>query len=116
MNFASDIVTTPAIEESLLKAIDKNSQMATSFMKQRMIPSEDKMPFKSFYDPLPKSGIKTMTEMQKTVRIQSNSVTINGEIMYLRLLGMNSFKEDPLVSVLTFENAPMILSMFSNGE
>ena len=78
MNFASDVVTTPAIEESLRKALEKGSHMATYFMKQRLIPSEDNMPLKSFYEHLPKSGIKTMTEMQKTVRIQSNSVTING--------------------------------------
>ena len=50
----------------------------------------DIMPLKSYYDPLPKSDIKVMTEMQKTVRIQFNSVTINGEVMYLRLFALNS--------------------------
>ena len=49
------------------------------------------MPLKSYYDPLPKSDIKVMTEMQKTVRIQFNSVTFNGEVMYLRLFAMNSY-------------------------
>ena len=42
------------------------------------------MPLKSNYDPLPKSDIKVMTEMQKTVRIQFNRVTISGEVMYLK--------------------------------
>ena len=96
MNFSSDVVTTPSIDESLQKALDKGSQMTTGFMKQRLIQSEDNMPLKSFYDPPPKSGIKTMTEMQKTVRIQSNSVTINGDVRYFRLLGMNSFKKSLL--------------------
>ena len=49
------------------------------------------MPLKSYYDQLPKSGIKVMTEMQTTVRIQFNSITINREVMYLRLFEMNSF-------------------------
>ena len=113
VNFASGVVTTPAIEESLLKAIDKGSQMATDFIKQRLIPSEDGMPHKSFYDPLPKSGIRTMTEMQKTVPVQSKNVTINVEVMYLRLLAMNAFKKS-LERVLSFENAPVPLSMFSD--
>ena len=40
------------------------------------------MPLKSYYDSLPKSDIKVMTEMQKTVCIQFNRVTISGEVMY----------------------------------
>ena len=56
VNIASWVVTTPALEESLLKALDKGSQMATDFIKQRLMPSEDVKPHKSFYDPLPRSG------------------------------------------------------------
>ena len=95
VNFASGVVTPPAIEESLLKAIYKGSQMATDFIKQRLMPSEDGMPHKSFYDLLPKSGIRTTTEMQKTVHVQSKNVTINGEVMYLRLRVMNALKKSP---------------------
>ena len=45
--------------------------MAADFIKQRLIPSEDGMQHKSFFDPLPKSDIRTMTEIQKTVPVQS---------------------------------------------
>ena len=41
---------------------------------------------------LPKADIKTMTQMKKkTVRIQSNSVTLKGEViyMYLKLININ---------------------------
>ena len=96
MNFASGVVTTTPIEGSLLKTLVKGSQMATNFMNQRLILSEEDMIFKSFYDslpdPLPKSGIKTMNIMETTVRVQSNNVTISDEVMYLRLLAMNSKK------------------------
>ena len=114
VNFASGVVTTPVFEESLLKALDKGSKMAADFIKQRLIPSEDGMPHKSFFDPLPKSGIRTMAEIQKTVLVQSKNVTINGEVMYLRLLAMNTFKKVPLERVMFFENVPFPLSMFSD--
>ena len=92
LNFASGEVTTSSIKESLLKALDKGSQVSINFMKKHLIPSENNMPLNRYYDPLPKSDIKVMTEMQKTVRsIQFNSVTINGEVMYLRLFAINSF-------------------------
>ena len=56
----------------------------------------DDMLFKSFYDPHPKSGIKTMTQMQKAVRIQSNSITLRSEVMYLRLINIKLISLKPL--------------------
>ena len=91
LNFASSVVRTSAIKESLLKALNKGSQVSRNFAKKHLILSENNMPLKGYYDPLPKSDIKVMTEMQKTVRIQFNSVTFNGEVMYLMLFAMNSF-------------------------
>ena len=76
LNFASSVVTTSAIKESLLKALDKGSQVSINFTKKHLIPSENNMPLKGYYDPLPKSNIKVMTEIQKAVRIQFNSVTL----------------------------------------
>ena len=49
------------------------------------------MSLKGYYDPLPKSGVKVMTEKEKTVHTQFYSVTFNGEVMYLRFFAMNSF-------------------------
>ena len=79
LNFASDVVTTSAIKESLLKALDKGSQASINFSKTHLIPPEDNMPLQSYYGQLPKSDIKVITEMQKTVRTQFKKVTINGE-------------------------------------
>ena len=89
LNIESGVVTTSAIKESLLKALDKGSQVSINFTKH-LILSDNNMPLKSYHDPLPKSDIKAMPEMLKTVRIQFNSVTTNEEIMYLRLFAMNS--------------------------
>ena len=84
LNFASAVVTTSAIKESLRKTLDKGSQVSINFTKKHLIPSENNMALKIYYDSLPKSDIKVMTEMQKTVRIQFNRVTISGEVMYLK--------------------------------
>ena len=41
LNFASGVVTTTAIKESLLKALDKGSQISLNFTKKHLIPSEN---------------------------------------------------------------------------
>ena len=84
LDFASGVVTTSAIKESLQKTLDKGSQVSINFTKKHLIPSENNMPLKIYYDSLPKSDIKVMTEMQKTVRIQFNRVTVSEEVMYLK--------------------------------
>ena len=71
LDFASSVVTTYAIEESLLKALDKGSQVSINFTKKHLIPSENNMPLKGYYNPLPKYNIKVMTEMQ--MQFASNS-------------------------------------------
>ena len=40
------------------KALDKSRQVATDFMKKHLIPSENNMPLKGYYDPLPKLALK----------------------------------------------------------
>ena len=84
MNFASGVVTTSAIKESLRKTLDKGGQVSINFTNKHLIPSENNMPLKIYYDSLPKSDIKVMTEMQKTVHSQFNRVTVSGEVMYLK--------------------------------
>ena len=84
LNFASDVVTTSAIKESLRKTLSKGSQISIKFTKKHLIASENNMPLQSYYDSLPKSDIKVITEMQKTLCIQFNRVTISGEVMYLK--------------------------------
>ena len=91
LNFASGLVTTSAIKESQLKALDKGSQVSINFTKKHLIPSENSMPLKGYYDLLPKSDIKVMTEMKMTARTQFNSVVFNGKVMYLRPFAMRYF-------------------------
>ena len=53
LNFASGVVTTSTIKESLLKALDKGSQVSINSTKKHLVPSENTMLLKSYYDPLP---------------------------------------------------------------
>ena len=73
LNFASGVVTTSAIKERLLKAFDKGSRVPINFTEKHLIPSENNMPLKGYYDPLLKPDIKVMTEMQKKKQSTLNS-------------------------------------------
>ena len=53
LNFASGVVTTSAINESLLY---NGSQVSINSTKKHLIPPENNMPLKSYYDPLPKNS------------------------------------------------------------
>ena len=100
LNFAPSVVTTSAIMKTLLKALDKGSQVSINFRKKHLISSENNMPLKSYCDPLSESDIKVMTEMQKTLHIQLNSISVNGEVMYLQWT--------------LFEQTPNPVSIFKN--
>lgn len=53
-----------------------------------------------------------MKDMQKTVKVKKRQVSIDGEVMFLRLLAINSYKKVPLQRLMAFENAPAPLSIF----
>ena len=53
-----------------------------------------------------------MKNMIKTTKLAVEQVSMNAEVMYLRLLAINATKKVPLVRVLSFKNSPVRLSMF----
>ena len=114
INFATGVVATAEVEASLCGALDKGADMAEKFVSERFIVPDGKAATKkSFYDTLPRSNVKTMSEMHKPVRVNNRNVTMNGEVMYLRLLAVNSTKQVPITRVMSFENAPVPLSIFT---
>ena len=58
LNFASGVVTTSAIKESLLKALDKGSQVSINLMKKHLIPPENNMPLKAAMTHFPRLTLK----------------------------------------------------------
>ena len=113
VNFATGVVATSEVEESLLTALDKGESMAKRFVSERLMPSAEAAPAKSFYQTLPRSGLKTMAVMSKPVKVDKRQVQMNADLMYFRLLAINAKKNVPLKRVMSFENAPVPLSMFS---
>ncbi|MCG7875887.1 MAG: hypothetical protein N0C90_06120 [Candidatus Thiodiazotropha endolucinida] len=115
VNIATGAVASPAIEESMVNALDTGASMLTKFVRERLVePStEADRGKKSLYDILPRSNVKTTTGMKRSVKVKKRAVTMDGEIMYLRLLAVNSRKKVPLSRVMSFENAPVPLSMFT---
>ena len=114
INFANGCIAPPSVEDSLIGALDKGSTMALNFVQDRLIPEQGGKPRKSLYDPIPRSNVKTMSDMNKSVKVHNKNVSLNGEVMYLRLLAVNALKKVPLHRVLSFENSPEPLSIFAD--
>ena len=88
--------------------------MTSNIVNEQFVTEEDEAKRKSFYDPLPKSNVKTMSDMNKTVKIRAKNFSLSGEATYLRLLAVNSTKRLPQQRVLLFENATVPLSLLVN--
>ena len=115
VNFATGAVAPPLIAESMGNALVKGATMASAFIADRLIlPEGADTPKKSLYDPISRSTIKTMSDMRRKVKVHHKDVTIDGEVMYLRLLAVNATKKVPLKRLLSFENAPVPLSLFAD--
>jgi hypothetical protein len=112
LNISTGAVAPPVVERSLVNAIDKGTTMANQFVNDHLIGDEG-CGRKSIYDTLSRSNIKTMTDMKKTVKISNKDVSFDGEMMYLRLLAVNAQKRVPIQRVMSFENSPVPLSMFT---
>lgn len=55
-----------------------------------------------------------MAEMSKKVAVKAKNISIDGEVMYMRLLAVNSLKKMPLHRIMSFENSSVPLSIFTN--
>ena len=54
-----------------------------------------------------------MADMKRSVKVRNKKVNLDGEEMYMRLLAANAVKKVPLERVMSFENAPVPLSIFN---
>ena len=100
------------MEKSLLNAIETGETIADKFVRERLIQDENGRE-KSFYAPLPRSGIKTMSDMIKPSKVGKKNIVMSGESMYIRLVAINAHKNIPIQQVFSYENAAIPLSMFS---
>lgn len=116
VNFATGEVASLEIKESMVTCLEKGAKMAQTFVSERLVPSDEThAPKKSFYDTMSKSGVKTFAKMKKAVSVGTKKISMDGEIMYLRLAAVNAKKKVPIERLMSFENAPVPLSMFGES-
>ena len=60
---------------------------------------------KSFYNPVTRYNVKTMSDAKSTVRCKTKDIPMNGEEMYLRILAINAYKKVQPEQIVTFENS-----------
>ena len=111
VNIATGAVPGSEVQNSLLNALETGKQMEWKFMQERLVPQEDDR--KSFYAPLSRNNVKTMDGMKRSVIVRNKQINLDGEQMYMRLLAANALKKVPLERVMSFENAPVPLSIFN---
>ena len=98
IHFASGVINvTSVIQNSLTSALDRRYGMLKKFIRERT----------SLYDPLTRSNVKTMSLMKQTVRLKTKDLSMDVEVIYIRLLAMNTHKRVPLKRVMAFENSPV---------
>lgn len=114
VNIASGVEMPSDVETSLLNCHTSGKQSLINFVSERLVPKEGNLPTKEFFDPMPKTKILTTRSIRSKGKPKSGLSPINGEDMYLRLLAINSLKKVPLDRVLSFENAPVPLSLFTD--
>ena len=85
VNFATGMVAMTAVEGSLTGALQKGAEMASKFVKERLVKegNETTSSSKSYYDPIQKSNVKSMVEMNKSVKIRARNISLSGEATYL---------------------------------
>ena len=113
INFATGMLATPEVAKSLIGCIGKGDESVKQFVQERLIPHENTgEPTTSFYAPMKRSGVKTMTKLTKPVCIKSKTVNIDAEEMYFRIMRVNANKKMSPPRIHSFELAPVPLRLF----
>lgn len=113
INIASGVVAPTDIEHSMLNYIKTGKILAEQFTAERLCHSSDGNIGKSFYDPVKRSGVKTMSELKVKVTGKNRSISLDREVTYLRLMAINAKKKLPLDRVMSFENSTVPLRLFN---
>ncbi len=76
--------------------LERGMKLAQAFIEDCLVCGESQeRPFKSFYDPVSRSGIKTFSNMKKKISVHTKHISMDGEMMYLRLMAVNVKKKVP---------------------
>ena len=85
--------------------------MIKRFVKRILIIDENGATQKSFFDPLQICNIKIMTDTGKAAAVKSKTVHIDADVLFQRLLAINTYKKVLAERVFLFENTPVPVSL-----
>ena len=116
MNISTGVHAPPEIQESLLNAVEMGQKEMEKFVESAL----SKGGIKSFYAPIPKSKLKTFTELSKKTNIKLHGgkgvtlhVNISPELVFRRALTLAKSREGVNVdSVLAHPVGPVPTALF----
>ena len=105
INIGSGLYASEEVEKSLLAALEKGTKTFQQFVVDRFSEGNEK----SFWDAIPKSGLQTFTDMNKTTPIKRGgkrlNVNMSAEYAFRRALAISESRED--VKLATVLNRPI---------
>ena len=76
INISTGAIASPDIQRSMTSMFEKGSELVDTFVTDRLMP-ENGDTKKSFYAVLPKSKVKTMTDMTVKVKVKKKNIAID---------------------------------------
>ncbi|XP_052278058.1 uncharacterized protein LOC127876693 [Dreissena polymorpha] len=117
INFATGAHANEDVELSMKNCLTKGCELFESFVTEGLVEKSDgtEAPEKDFYSPMPRSKIKSMSDMNsKPSHKKQKAKLINGTVMFQCLLAINTYKKVPSERVFAFENTAVPMSMFTD--
>ncbi|KAG1698119.1 hypothetical protein GQR58_005824 [Nymphon striatum] len=109
VNITTGQVATPEVEKSLIGATEKCQKTTDELFAERI----DEGSSGSFWDPLPRCPIVTVSSMKKALSYDKDrKLIIDTEILFRRLLSVSKNREVDMRSVFSFELAAVPPSLF----
>ena len=110
VNFATGVVLPEEVADALLASRSKGQEQMKTFVKKRIQTNEV-----SYWDAIPKLGIKTFSSMTKKVKVKAGdekSITVHADRdLFGRLLIVANARQINLMEVLSYELSPIPCSL-----
>lgn len=92
VNFVTGVHAPLDVAERLVNGLTKGTEMLRKFVEDRIVIKEGKIkPDKSYYDPMPKSNIKTMSQAKLKLQRNRSMTQISSIVMFQRLMAVNAY-------------------------
>jgi hypothetical protein len=114
INVSTGLKASKEVQESLLKSVDTGNDMVKTFVGSALSVGKSG----SFYGPIKRSNIKTISDMNKKTKLKCRSGetvqgNINPELIFRRALALTTCRDDVTVEkLLSFPIGPIPTSLF----